>query len=73
MPTLAPEHVDQQLVDLRRGLDLDGWENPAGTLFAHTFREHEITMTGDTYTINPATNVFSAIYEECPLQPCCMM
>jgi hypothetical protein len=50
MSTLAPERTESTLIDLRRGIDLDGLDNPAGPLFADSYREHEITMTGSMYT-----------------------
>jgi hypothetical protein len=50
MTTLAPAPAREQVVDLRRGRDLDGLDNPAGPLFADSYREHEITMTGSMYT-----------------------
>ncbi len=58
MTTLAPERADALVVELRRGMDLDGLKNPAGGLFADGYTEHEITMTGNGET-GPDTN-FSA-------------
>jgi hypothetical protein len=56
MPTLAPERsVEEIVAGWRRGLDEDGWDNPAGPRFIGDYAEFEITMTGnqtkDPYTM----------------------
>ena len=68
MATLTPERADARVVELRRGMELDGMENPAGELFADGYTEHEITMsrTGST---GPFTEVTlwnnEGCYPEC--------
>jgi hypothetical protein len=59
MAVMAPERASELVVELRRGLDLDGTQNPAGPLFADGYREFEITMTGGGGHTGPHTN-FSA-------------
>jgi hypothetical protein len=74
MSTLLPEHTDEAVAALRRGLDLDTLTNPAGALFPDAFWEHEITMTGGggpVYT-QPHTALTNAWYPECT-STCCMI
>lgn len=72
MTTLAPERTEELLTSLRRGLDLADGENPAGPLFPDHYWEHE--MTGDMpTTINPNTNPWTLLWEQCLETTCCMM
>jgi hypothetical protein len=66
MSTVALKHVDA----LRRGVDVDGVENPAGPLFADGYREYEITLTGPVHT-GPETNLSWWEGEMC--QACCWL
>jgi hypothetical protein len=71
MATLAPERVEEQVISLRRGLDLDGFDNPAGSLFTDSYREHEITMTGTPFTDDTATTNDSVYDWNCQVY-CCL-
>jgi len=45
MPNLTDAQVDEIVAAWRTGKEADGWENPAGPLFAAgTYAEAEITM-----------------------------
>lgn len=47
MPNLTDEQVDRIIAAWRSGQDSDGWQNPAGPLFAAgDYAESEITMEG---------------------------
>jgi hypothetical protein len=70
MTTMTPERTDQLVADLRRGLDIDGVENPAGGLFADAYTEHEISMTGGV-TVNLDTGPSQQDFN-CPPAFCCM-
>ncbi len=74
MATMTPERTDQLVIDLRRGLDLDGLENPAGGLFTGDYTPHEISMTGGggEFTVNYDTNISYQDYN-CPPAYCCMI
>ena len=70
MATLTPERADARVVQLRRGMEIDGMENPAGELFADGYTEHEITMTGTAQT-GPNTNF--SVWDGQDCMECCVM
>jgi hypothetical protein len=47
MPTMAPEQADEIITGWLAGIDLQGWDNPAGPLFiSGKYAEADITATG---------------------------
>jgi len=47
MPNMTDEQIDRIVAAWRSGQDANGWENPAGPLFAAgDYAESEITMEG---------------------------
>jgi hypothetical protein len=69
MVAITVERTAQLVMDLRRGLDIDGVENPAGGLFTDAYTEHEISMTGGA-TVNLNTGPSQQDFN-CPPAFCC--